>query len=900
MTYATSPYRTLPRPTLIGCGEGVLSGREAVAVACASDHAYFCGLMVTLHSLCAAAAPAAALRLHVFDAGLEAEDLAALERLPARFPGREIRVLTHALDASAYGDFPAWRGSHVAYARLALQDLLPEEDFVVYTDTDTLWLRDVAELWARRSDRHLLWAVPDGSGLRHYSSGTVRAAELARHGGTVRPEGYFCSGLLMMNLRRLRAEGFSARCAEALRRFGATLAFPDQDLCNLLCPPPETCLLDPMWGEFSVAYGLRGIGTPRVIHYANAAPWRHRPTAAGMLWWEWLTDRVGFEALGREAGDFRRQYAEMRHAFRHERRVGPLARCLRSHVWWKRLSERMPELRSEGDFAFPERLRGLLGRAWGLGLPERLLRPNGAGIALEPGCDLSGAGTCAAPLEVGCGSVSASPLRRVLMGRWAKVGAGVSCFGPEDAAPVRIGHGTEVGDGAALAYGVTLGEGARVEPGARVTEDVAPYAIVAGNPARTVGARAAPEVAEALATLRWWAYDLAPLGGRKLLAEPFRALGELRSALARGDLRTLAPEAVTEDLLVPYRAGRRHWVSLRRGRRVLCLFGRWLAASPLPLRRWAKAGEEGRISVSFCVSDDYAQHLAVVAASLLERTPGRAFVFHVLAKALSGETRRRLSRMEADWDGRCRFVFHAVDRSRFDAFPLPLEHITQEMYYRYLLPEMLPGERRTLYLDVDLLALDDLSPLWDLDFGDALLAGVPDAKKDTPDWRDYRRRLGLREDAVYVNSGVLLMNLEGLRAFGFGAKCMEATGRLHDRIAWPDQDVINLTAQGRILPLPDRWNCTSPRALPKGERPAIRHFASFSSKPWCCLWKNRTWPAYLRFLLKTPYRDRAGAFVLAHLRGFFWFRYVKKGIERTLVCGVPVRKRRVAPEGGPA
>lgn len=918
MAYTTQHPNASSRPVSGGYGAAPKSPATdtAAAIACAADHAYFCGLLVTLHSLCTHAAPGAPLRLHVFDTGLTQGDREVLKAFPTRFPGRDIRVLPHAADVSAYKDFPAWRGNHTAYVRLALQDLLPEEDFVVYTDVDTLWLRDVTALWALRSDRHLLWAVPDGSGLRHYGSGDIRAADFADLGETVSPDDYFCSGLLLMNLRRLRTERFTACCAKTLRRFGRALAFPDQDLYNLLCPPPKTCLLDPMWGEFSSAYGLRGTKAPRVIHYASSAPWKHRPTAAGMLWWDWLADRVGFEALGQEGERFRRLCANVRDAFRKESGTGFLTRAFRSHMWWKRLSERDPNVRATGDYAFPRRLRKALGRAWGLALPEALLRPFGKGITLEPECDLAHAGTCVAPLDVGWGSVSDSPLRQVRMGRWARVGKAVAFIGPESNGVVRIGHGADVGDGARLTYGVTLGEGAHVAPGATVTEDVPPYAVVSGSPARVTGTRAEPEVWHALSALRWWDYDLSPLGGRALLASPAAALKTLRVAIREGHPRRLVPEVVSEDLLVPYRRGRRHWLSLRRKGSVICLLGQWLMAMPPPRRRWGKAVAQPpasppeiaseptsapsptpRISVSFCISDNFAQHLAVLATSLLERTPGRPFVFHVLAKALSDETRRRLLRMEADWDGRCRFVLHAVDRSRFDAFPLPLEHITQEMYYRYLLPEMLPEERRTLYLDVDVLALGDLSPLWDLDLGDCLLAGVPDGKKDTPEWREYKRRLGLGDHAIYVNSGVLLMDLEGLRRFGFGAKCMEATGRLHDRIAWPDQDVINLTAKGRILPLPRRWNCMDPRTLPRGERPILRHFASFSSKPWCCLWKNHTWPSYLRFLLRTPYRDHAPAFVLAHLKGFFWFRYVKKGVERTLVCGILVRKRRISATG---
>jgi maltose O-acetyltransferase len=54
---------------------------------------------------------------------------------------------------------------------------------------------------------------------------------------------------------------------------------------------------------------------------------------------------------------------------------------------------------------------------------------------------------------------------------------------------VTIGDRAWIGYRAIVLPGVTIGEGAVVAAGAVVTRDVAPYTIVAGNPAREIGAR---------------------------------------------------------------------------------------------------------------------------------------------------------------------------------------------------------------------------------------------------------------------------------------------------------------------------------------------------------------------------------------------------------------------------
>jgi acetyltransferase-like isoleucine patch superfamily enzyme len=64
----------------------------------------------------------------------------------------------------------------------------------------------------------------------------------------------------------------------------------------------------------------------------------------------------------------------------------------------------------------------------------------------------------------------------------------------EERAPVRIGRHAAVQAGAIVLPGVTIGEGAVVRPGAVVEDDVPPFTVVAGVPARMVA-----EVARATA-----------------------------------------------------------------------------------------------------------------------------------------------------------------------------------------------------------------------------------------------------------------------------------------------------------------------------------------------------------------------------------------------------------------
>ena len=76
---------------------------------------------------------------------------------------------------------------------------------------------------------------------------------------------------------------------------------------------------------------------------------------------------------------------------------------------------------------------------------------------------------------------------------------------------VLIGHDVWIGHGTVVLAGVRVGNGAVLAAGAVVTKDVAPYAIVAGVPARRIRDRFPPEIAARLQRVAWWDWPVAQI-----------------------------------------------------------------------------------------------------------------------------------------------------------------------------------------------------------------------------------------------------------------------------------------------------------------------------------------------------------------------------------------------------
>lgn len=75
---------------------------------------------------------------------------------------------------------------------------------------------------------------------------------------------------------------------------------------------------------------------------------------------------------------------------------------------------------------------------------------------------------------------------------------------PSTRGDVVIGNDVWIGSGVSIMSGVHIGDGAVIAARSHVVKDVAPYALVGGNPARHIRFRFEPAMIEQLLALHWW------------------------------------------------------------------------------------------------------------------------------------------------------------------------------------------------------------------------------------------------------------------------------------------------------------------------------------------------------------------------------------------------------------
>jgi lipopolysaccharide biosynthesis glycosyltransferase len=122
-------------------------------------------------------------------------------------------------------------------------------------------------------------------------------------------------------------------------------------------------------------------------------------------------------------------------------------------------------------------------------------------------------------------------------------------------------------------------------------------------------------------------------------------------------------------------------------------------------------------------------------------------------------------------------------------------------YARLLIPDLLPKTiERTLYLDADCIVVSDLTALWQMDMGQAAIAGTADVGI-----AQLERKNGIELDEdEYVNAGVLLMNLAVWRRDRLAAAAMAFINQ--HQPSFLDQTGINAACAGKIRQISDDWN----------------------------------------------------------------------------------------------
>ncbi|HEL2146785.1 TPA: glycosyltransferase [Streptococcus suis] len=193
-----------------------------------------------------------------------------LQKLEDLFHNLNIHILV--VDTKQFEDLPLNR-SHITrpevYFRMAFASLLPDLDRILYLDSDILAQKDLQPLWETPLDGAYMAAVsePPSEGGFDYR----------RSIGMTDPTYYFNSGVLLMDLKKIREDKIESLLFECGHTIKDKIRLQDQDIINVALEG-KIKSLDPIYnyGYMERQANLRKEADIVLNHYSLEKPWNRQ------------------------------------------------------------------------------------------------------------------------------------------------------------------------------------------------------------------------------------------------------------------------------------------------------------------------------------------------------------------------------------------------------------------------------------------------------------------------------------------------------------------------------------------------------------------------------------------------------------------------------------------------
>lgn len=237
----------------------------------------------------------------------------------------------------------------------------------------------------------------------------------------------------------------------------------------------------------------------------------------------------------------------------------------------------------------------------------------------------------------------------------------------------------------------------------------------------------------------------------------------------------------------------------------------------------------------FAVDDNYAPFLCVALRSIIDNaSTDYYYKVYVLNTGLCEDSKKKIVSIAEELSDDLSVEYVDV-ADRMDAIKDKTalrDYYTNAIYYRIFIPSLFPQYEKILYLDSDLVFLDDISKLYNAELGDNVFGAVHEEAMSHFDvFGVYAEEFLDVPRMEYFNSGLLLINTKEYIKEDIENKFIELMLKHKFEVA-PDQDYLNVICKGKVKLLDIGWNKTPiPEKHFNDEDIKIIHY-KLNFKPW--------------------------------------------------------------------
>jgi len=161
--------------------------------------------------------------------------------------------------------------------------------------------------------------------------------------------------------------------------------------------------------------------------------------------------------------------------------------------------------------------------------------------------------------------------------------------------------------------------------------------------------------------------------------------------------------------------------------------------------------------IVYASDDNFAEILGISLISLFENNKDmQEIIVYILDSSISIVNKEKIESIFKEYNRGTPKWIKAKNISEEISLEVSIDRGSLSQYARLFISSLLPEDtKKVLYLDCDILVVKSIKKLWNLDLHGKTVAALMDAFS-----RHYRINIGLKQDGIMFNSGVMLIDLK--------------------------------------------------------------------------------------------------------------------------------------------
>lgn len=262
-------------------------------------------------------------------------------------------------------------------------------------------------------------------------------------------------------------------------------------------------------------------------------------------------------------------------------------------------------------------------------------------------------------------------------------------------------------------------------------------------------------------------------------------------------------------------------------------------------------------NICLCADNNVVEYMSALIVSILRNSSqDEEFIFHIITSCISEENKNYLNELKNIKNFQLKY-YNPIHREKFERWysEKTPQKWPVEVFFKLDIPFILKDLDKVLYLDCDMIAVNNFKELFDINMDNYTVA----AAKDKLISNSHLKKIKLNKSNGYFNSGLLLINIKNFNTLFPNDTFLEKIDKYLNNIKiveYPEQDIINIIFNNKIKPIDSKYNCVS--AIVKKDKEVqdtiIAHYTLL--KPLyknAYPQKNKLYYAFWKYFIETPY-----------------------------------------------